>query len=228
MTAAPPGAFLDRIAAGRELALALGQYLDQPDLLVLGLPRGGVPVAAEIARALGAPLDVMLVRKLGFPGHEELALGAIASGGVRVLNEELVSMLNSGKRIVDTLADRERVELERRERRYRGDRPPLDASGRTLILVDDGLATGATMRAAVEAARQLDPAKIIVAVPLAPAETCDRLEQVADEVICLEHPEPFLAIGAHYERFAQIEDEQVRDLLDQADRWTGRVASQRD
>ncbi len=209
-----PFTFRDRSDAGRRLAKTLPAYASRDDVLILALPRGGVPVGAEVAEALEAPLDLMLVRKLGVPGHEELAMGAVASGGVRVLNEDVVGSLGIGEELVDAVARRERAELERSERAYRGERPPLDIEGRTVLLVDDGLATGATMRAAVDAARKLGPARVVVAVPMAPPETCRQLEDVADEVVCLERPDPFLAIGVWYERFPQITDEQVRELLE--------------
>jgi predicted phosphoribosyltransferase len=206
--------FRDREEAGRRLASELGAYADRPNVLVLALPRGGVPVAAEVARALDAPLDLMLVRKLGVPGHEELAMGAVATGGVRVLNEDVVGALGLEEEVIDAVARRELAELERRQQAYRGERPPPPIEGSTLILVDDGLATGATMRAAVEAARDLGPTEIVVAVPVAPPETCGLLEEVADEVVCVETPEPFLAIGVWYERFGQVGDEEVRAVLD--------------
>ena len=205
--------FRDRRDAGRLLAAKLGTYANRPDVLVLALPRGGVPVAYEVARALGAPLDVFLVRKLGIPGHEELAMGAIASGGGRVLNDEVVRALNIPDRVIDAVAAREAQELARRERLYRGGRPPLDVRGRTVILVDDGLATGATMQAAVKAVRQQRPARLVVAVPIAPPETCEELRTEADEVICAVTPEPFHAVGLWYQDFSQTTDEEVRDLL---------------
>ena len=207
--------FRDRSDAGAQLAQALTGYADRQDVLVLALPRGGVPLGVEVARELDAPLDLLLVRKLGVPGHEELAMGAVASGGVRVLNEDVVGPLGLSEEVVEAVADRERTELERRARAYRGDRPTPELEGRTIVLVDDGLATGATMRAAVEAVRKLEPARIVVAVPVAPPDTCERLEEVADEVVCVERPDPFLAIGVWYERFPQITDERVRDLLDE-------------
>jgi putative phosphoribosyl transferase len=208
--------FSDRQAAGRALAEALKGYAGREDLVVLALPRGGVPVGFEVARALGAPLDLMLVRKLGTPGQEELAMGAIASGGVRVLNRELTERLGIGPEAVEAVAERERVELERRARAYRGDRPPPELKGRRVILVDDGLATGATMRAAVSALRGLAPQRVVVAVPLAPADTLPALRREADEVVCLETPEPFLAIGRWYGAFPQTSDEEVRELLSRA------------
>src|SRR6202023_636023 len=208
-----PGLFRDRREAGRVLAERLAAYANRPDVLVLALPRGGVPVAYEVARALGAPLDVFVVRKLGVPGHEELAMGAIATGGVRVLNDQIVQRLRIPEYIVDAVAAREQPELRRRERLYRGGRPPPQVRGRTVILVDDGLATGATMRAAIMALRQLQPARIIVAIPTASPETCEELKAEVDEVVCAITPEPFLAVGHWYEDFSQTTDEEVRDLL---------------
>ena len=180
---------------------------------MLGLPRGGVPVAFEVARALGAPLDVFVVRKLGVPGHEELAMGAIASGGVRVLNEEVVRTLGLGKSEIEAATRREERELERRERQYRDGAAPVDVRGKTVILVDDGLATGSSMRAAVAALNRLRAGKVVVAVPVAPADACESLREVAGDVVCAETPEPFWAVGAWYEDFDQIEDDEVRALL---------------
>ena len=205
--------FRDRREAGRLLAAQLGAYAKRPDVLVLALPRGGVPVAAEVASALGAPLDVFVVRKLGVHGHEEYALGAIATGGVRVLNEEVVQALRIPDRVIDALAGREQEELARRERVYRGHRPPPDVRGRTVILVDDGLATGATMHAAIRALRQQQPARIVVAVPTASPETCAELKTEVDDVICATTPDPFYAVGLWYEDFSQTTDEEVRELL---------------
>jgi predicted phosphoribosyltransferase len=206
--------FRDRTHAGRVLGEALrDQYAGRPNLLVLGLPRGGVPVAFEVARALDAQLDVFVVRKLGVPGHEELAMGAIASGGTRVLNETVVYALGLGEEEIARAAAVERDELERRERAYRGDRGPVNASGRTVILVDDGLATGSTMRAAVLALRAQGPERLVVAVPVAAAQTCDELRDDADEVICVMTPAPFYAVGAWYEDFAPTSDDEVRRLL---------------
>jgi len=205
--------FRDRREAGRLLAAQLSAYAKRPDVLVLALPRGGVPVAAEVASALGAPLDVFVVRKLGVPGHEEYALGAIATGGVRVLNEEVVQALRIPDRVIDALAAREQEELARRERVYRGHRPPLDVRGRTVILVDDGLATGATMHAAIRALRQQQPARIVVAVPTASPETCAELKTEVDDIICATTPDPFYAVGLWYEDFSQTTDEEVRELL---------------
>jgi len=205
--------FRDRREAGELLAIKLTAYANRPDVLVLALPRGGVPVAYEVARALGAPLDIFLVRKLGVPGYEELAMGAIATGGVRVLNNQLVGGLGIPAYIVDEVAASEQQELMRRERLYRGGRPPPDVRGKTVILVDDGLATGSTMLAAVKALRQQQPARIVVAVPTAAPETCEQLRAVADDVICAITPEPFHAVGLWYEDFSQTTDEEVRDLL---------------
>jgi len=212
-----PDRFTDRIEAGRLLGRELVRRLGtRDDLLVLGLPRGGVPVAAEVAQALDAPLDVFIVRKLGVPGHEELAMGAIASGGVRVLNREVLDYMSLSEGTIESVALREQRELARRENEYRGTRPPLDVGGKTVIIVDDGLATGSTMRAAVKALRRMQPRAIVVAVPVAAASTCAdfRREGEADEVICLRTPEPFQAVGLWYEDFSQTTDEEVRALLD--------------
>src|SRR6195256_2824836 len=186
-----PGLFRDRREAGRLLAEKLAPYANRPDVLVLALPRGGVPVAYEVARALGAPLDVFVVRKLGVPGYEELAMGAVATGGVRVLNDQIVDRLGIPDHLIDAVAAREQQELSRRERLYRGGRPPPSVRDRTVILVDDGLATGATMLAAIEALRQLQPARIVVAVPTAAPDTCEKFRATVDEVICAITPEPF-------------------------------------
>jgi putative phosphoribosyl transferase len=210
--------FRDRTEAGRLLAAKLTRYAHRPEVVVLALPRGGVPVAYEVARALGAPLDVFLVRKLGVPGHEELAMGALASGAVRVLNEQVVRTLRIPDDVIDAVTERERHELARRDRLYRGDRPPLDPRGRTVILVDDGLATGATMHAAIRALRRLDPAHIVVAVPTASPETCEELKTEVDDVVCAITPEPFHSVGLWYEDFSQTTDEEVRDLLARAAR----------
>ncbi len=208
-----PKRFRNRQEAGRLLAEQLTAYANRPDVLVLALPRGGVPVGYEVARALHAPLDVFVVRKLGVPGYEELAMGAVATGGVRVLNEEIVQRLGIPEYVIDAAVAREQQEVARRERLYRGGRPPPEVRGRTVILVDDGLATGATMRAAVMALRQLQPARIVVAVPTASSETCSELKAEVDKVICAMTPEPFLAVGHWYEDFSQTTDEEVRDLL---------------
>ena len=217
------GAFQDRRDAGRQLAKALRQYAGQSDLLVLALPRGGVPVAYEVAQALHAPLDVVVVRKLGLPGQEELAMGAIASGGVRVVNDDVVHSLDLQPETIEGAAEREGPELRRREQTYRGDRPPLAVAGRTVILVDDGLATGSTMRAAVAAVRQLEPRRIVVAVPVGPCDVCETMREEADDVVCLRTPEQFMAVGRWYTNFGQTTDEEVRDLLasapSSAPRW---------
>jgi putative phosphoribosyl transferase len=206
--------FENRSDAGRELAQSLGRYADRDDLVVLGLPRGGVPVAFEVARALGAPLDVFLVRKLGVPGHEELAMGAIASGGTRVLNEDVVAAADVDRAQIEQVAARELGQLRRQELAYRGDKPPLDVHVRVAILVDDGLATGATMRAAISALRDRGARAIVVAVPIAPPETCEALRREVDEVICARTPDPFTAVGVWYRDFTPVGDEQVRELLD--------------
>jgi putative phosphoribosyl transferase len=198
------------------LAARLAAYVGRPDVIVLALPRGGVPVAFAVAHALGAPLEVFLVRKLGMPGHEEFAIGAIASGGVTVLNEETLRDYGVSHAQVEAVVETEQRELERRERRYRGDRPFPDLTGRTVILIDDGLATGSTMRAAVAALRQERPARVIVAVPTAPPETCEELRAFVDEMVCLITPEPFYAVGLWFEDFSQTTDEEVRDLLERA------------
>jgi putative phosphoribosyl transferase len=209
-------AFRDRTEAGRLLAQRLANYAGRTDVLVLGLPRGGVPVAFEVARALEVPLDVFVVRKLGVPGHEELAMGAIASGGTWVLNDDIVGALDIPDHAIYAVAERELRELERREQLYRGNRPPPDVSGRTVILVDDGIATGSTMRAAIAALRQLGPARIVAAVPTAAPSTCDQLRNEADECISCITPEPFHAVGVWYDNFAQTTDDEVRDLLERA------------
>src|SRR5918999_115065 len=208
--------FRDRTDAGKRLATQLADYADRADVLVLALPRGGVPVAFEVAEALRAPLDIFLVRKLGVPGHEELAMGAIATGGVRVLNEDVVDNLRIPGEVVDAVAADELRELERRERAYRGDRPAPDVRGKTVILVDDGLATGSTMRAAAAALRQQQPARIVVAVPVSAPQTCDEYKMGVDEIICAVTPEPFQAVGLWYEDFSQTTDEEVRELLARA------------
>ena len=208
--------FRDRLEAGRVLAALLTTYANRPDVLVLALPRGGVPVADEVAGALEAPLDVLIVRKLGVPGHEELALGAIASGGVRVLNDDLIEALRIPPELVEAVAAREERELARRERVYREGRPPVELRDRTVVLVDDGLATGATMRAAVQALRQRGAARIVVAVPTAARATCEALRAIADDVVCATTPEPFYAVGEWYEDFSETTDDEVRDILRRA------------
>ena len=208
--------FADRREAGKELATRLREYAGRADVLVLALPRGGVPVGYEVARALKAPLDVFLVRKLGLPGEEELAMGAIASGGIRVLNEEITRYVD--QQIIDSVAAQEEQELKRRERLYRGDRPAPVVHDRIIILIDDGLATGSTMRAAAIALRKLKPEKLVVAVPVAAAETCDEFRSEVDQVVCAMIPEPFVAVGLWYKDFSQTTDEEVRRLLERAAR----------
>ena len=205
--------FRDRADAGRQLLSKLGAYRSLPELLVLGLPRGGIPVAHEVARGLGAPLDVFVVRKLGVPGQEELAMGAIATGGVRVVNRDVVDALHIPPEVLDRAAAAELRELERREQSYRGGRPEPRVTGRTVILVDDGLATGSTMRAAVAALRQQGPARIVVAVPVAAPSSCAELGREVEEVVCFATPEPFMAVGRFYDDFSQTTDEEVRELL---------------
>ncbi len=214
--------FTDRYEAGRRLAEPLSKYGGRNDVLVVALPRGGVPVGYEVAKALGAPLDVMQVRKLGVPGHEELAMGAIASGGVRIVSENVVEALRIPERVIATVAAAEAQELERRERIYREGRLFPDVRGRTVILVDDGLATGSTMRAAAAALRSLGADRLVAAVPVAPKETCDSLRDVVDEVVCATMPERFLAVGEWYEDFSQTSDEEVSELLRRARQQAGR------
>ena len=208
--------FHDRGDAGRALARQLDRYAGRHDLVILALPRGGVPVGYEVAEALGAPLDVFLVRKLGSPGHRELAMGAIASGGVRVMNDEVVRWLNIRPDQIEAVAREEEQELIRREAAYKAGRGPLTLRDRTVILVDDGLATGSTMKAAVQAVRQHGPAAVIVAVPVGAPETCRDLRQFADDVVCASTPDPFSAVGQWYVRFDQTTDDEVRELLTRA------------
>jgi len=205
--------FQDRREAGRMLASRLSAYADRPDVVVLALPRGGVPVAYEVAKALHAPMDVFLVRKLGVPGHEEYAMGAMASGGVRVLNRDVVEALHIPNEVVEQVIAGEQRELERREREYRGDRPFPDLRGKTVILVDDGLATGSTMLAAVMALRQKQPARIVVAVPVGSPETCDAFRDHVDEIVCAITPDPLYGVGLWYTDFSQTSDDEVRKLL---------------
>lgn len=205
--------FRDRFDAGRALAAQLSGYAGRPDLIVLALPRGGVPVGYEVARALGAPLDVFLVRKLGLPGHEELAMGAIASGGIRLINEDVIHSYRVSDADIEAVTRVEQQELQRRERIYRDNRPLPSLHDRTVILVDDGLATGATMRVAVLAVREEGPSSIVVAVPVAAAETCDEFRTIVDDVVCAETPSPFYAVGLWYEDFSQTTDEEVHELL---------------
>lgn len=216
--------FTNRKSAGEELAQAVTDTLAKPetkpsDWLVLALPRGGVPVAAEVSRALGAELDLMVVRKLGLPWHEELAMGAVASGGIRVLNEDVVNTSSVNEASIKEVEEKELKELERREKAYRGDRPLPTVKSRHILLVDDGVATGATMKAAIQAIRKQEPAEVVVAIPVAPPETVDSLEQAADRVICLQKPEGFAAIGQWYQDFGQTTDDEVRELLNEA--WRG-------
>lgn len=211
-----PRPFRDRTHAGRILAGELAPYANQPDPLVLALPRGGVPVGYEVAVALHAELDVFVVRKLGVPGHEELAMGAIASGGVRVVNEDVQRLLRIPDEVVDRVAAAQAEELARRERLYRDDRPPARIEGRVVFLVDDGLATGSTMRAAAQAVRRRRPARTIIAVPTAARETCELLRSEVDEIRCVLTPEPFNAVGQWYEDFSQTSDSEVRELLERA------------
>lgn len=205
--------FRDRTQAGQMLARKLSAYANRQDVIVVALPRGGVPVAFEVAKALNVPLDVCIVRKLGVPHHKELAMGAIAAGGVRVLNYDVVSWLGISSKTIDEVAAKELRELQRRDRVYRGECPPLDVRNRTVILIDDGIATGSTMRAAIAILRQQQPQRIIVAVPVAPLETYRELQAEVDEVVCLLTPEPMNAIGLWYENFSQTTDEEVRELL---------------
>lgn len=210
--------FRDRRDAGRILAQKLSVYSGRSDMMVLALPRGGVPVAYEVALALNAPLDIFSVRKLGLPGQEELAIGAIASGGVRVLNEDIIHALSIPEEMINRVAQQELQELQRREHSYRGDRPAPDVDGKTVILIDDGLATGASMRAAVVGVRAQHPARIIIAVPTAAPETCNALEFNVDEIVCAITPEPFFGVSRWYANFSQVADEEVCILLEEATR----------
>jgi len=215
--------FADRAEAGRKLAAELREYAGREDVVVLALPRGGVPVAFEVARELRTPLDVFVVRKLGLPAEPELAMGAIASGGARVLNDEVVQAAGIPPETIEAVAAREREELARREQLYRGERPSLTVEGKTVILVDDGVATGSTMRVAVQALRRQRPAQIVVAVPVAPPQTCNELRGEADDVVCTRTPEPFIAIGVWYEDFPQTSDGEIRDLLARVEDAYGRA-----
>ena len=210
--------FRDRRDAGRVLARKLSAYQGQTDVIILALPRGGVPVAYEVALALNAPLDIFLVRKLGLPGQEELAIGAIASGGIRVLNNDIIRVLNVPEEVINIVAQRESLELQRREKRYRGDQPAPDIHDRRVILIDDGLATGASMRAAVVGVRAQHPARIIIAIPVASREICDAFEFEIDEMVCAMTPDPFLGVSRWYEDFSQTTDEEVRLFLEEANR----------
>ncbi len=209
-------AFADRRDAGRQLAKALAHHTGEEGLLVLALPRGGVPVGYEVARALGADLDILLVRKLGTPGQPELAMGAIASGGIEVINPRIVQALGISERQIQEVAREEYAELQRREAAYRGDRPFPEIAGRTVILVDDGLATGASMKAAIQALKTLEPGRIVVAVPVAPPDTLSSLESEVDEVVALMAPPAFAAVGQWYIDFGQTSDAEVRELLQKA------------
>lgn len=208
--------FKDRRDAGKQLAKELVKYKGQDDAIVLGLPRGGVPVAFEVAESLKLPLDVFIVRKLGVPGQPELAMGAIASGGIQVLNDSVVRRAGISESQIDDVAQQEREELKKREKAYRGARPDIDLQGKTVLLVDDGLATGASMRAAISALREHNPDKIIVAVPTAPPDTCQEFEPDVDQIICLRTPTPFWGVGGSYQNFSQTTNEEVRELLNQA------------
>jgi putative phosphoribosyl transferase len=208
--------FQDRSDGGRSLAARLRNLSNRLDVVVLALPRGGVPVGFEVAKELNVPLDVFVVRKLGVPGHEELAMGAIASGGARVLNQDVVRALGIPEYMIDAVAAKEDRELERREREYRDGRPPIDVRGRTVVLVDDGLATGSSMRVAAAALRQREPAQIIVAVPVASPDTCEEFETEVDKIVCAATPEPFVAVGRWYRNFSQTSDDEVHDLLRRA------------
>ncbi len=208
--------FLNRRAAGAELAERLSEYRGRDDVVVLALPRGGVPVAYEVARALGAAMDVFVVRKLGTPRHPELAMGAIASGGVRVLNHDVVTWYRIPLEVIDDVTRQEQAELERREQAYRDGREPVALRGRAVVLIDDGLATGSTMKAAVQAVGAHAPARVVVAVPVGAPDTCRELREIADEVVCAREPAAFAAVGEWYRDFGQTADEEVRELLHQA------------
>jgi putative phosphoribosyl transferase len=208
--------FKDRTAAGQVLAVKLAAYANRADVLVLALPRGGVPVAFEVAQALNAPLDVFVVRKLGVPGQKELAMGAIASGGIRILNEDIIREEKIDELAIDKVTAKEQQELDRRQSLYRGDRPKPVIQGRTIILIDDGLATGATMRAAIAALQKQQPAKIVVAVPISSPQIYQQIKSLVDEIICADTPSPFYCVGLWYEKFPQTSDKEVRHLLNQA------------
>ena len=215
--------FRNRTDAGQTLAGHLQHYKSTPDVLVLALPRGGVPVAYEVARELNAPLDVFTVRKLGVPGHQELAMGAIATGGIRILHDGVIQELGIPQKTIDIVSDQEQQELERRERIYRGERSAPVIENRTVIVVDDGLATGSSMRAAVRALRRRNPARLVVAVPTAPAEACQQLRESADEVVCVVTPDPFYAVGGSYVDFGQITDDEVKEVIERAGKLSSGV-----
>ena len=208
--------FRDRKDAGEKLAAQLTRYANRDDVIVLALPRGGVPVAYEVATQLNAPLDIFLVRKLGVPGHEELAMGAIASGGVTVVNEDIVDYLRIPRAMIEAVAQKEQLELERRDQAYRGDRPPADVTDRIVILIDDGLATGSTMRAAAESLRLQKPKRIVVAVPVSSPETCEAFRSEVDEIVCAATPAHFRGVGLWYDDFSQTSDHEVRELMRRA------------
>ncbi len=208
--------FHNRRDAGKKLAEKLTHYAGRPDVLVLALPRGGVPVAYEVCRRLNVPMDIFIVRKLGLPGREELAIGAIATGEVRVLNEDVIRMLNIPEEVIRFVSRKELEELKRREQSYRGDRPRPDVRDRTVILIDDGLATGASMRAAVKGLRAQHPARIVIAVPAAAAEICEAFRHEVDEIVCAMTPEPFQGVGRWYEDFSQTTDDEVQALLEES------------
>jgi putative phosphoribosyl transferase len=212
--------FANRKEAGQKLAKRLQGYANREDVIVLGTPRGGVPVAYEVAMALKAPLDIFVLRKLGVPGHEELAFGAIASGGIRILEHDTIESFGLTKAQVERVTEAEKRELERRERAYRHGRPPLAVAGRTVILVDDGIATGASMRAAIQALRQMKPAALVIATPVAPHSTCNRLKGEVNDVVCVEMPELFYGVGQFYHDFSEVTDDEVIADLDRASRHT--------
>jgi putative phosphoribosyl transferase len=217
--------FKNRHEAGQRLALCLRKYAKRKDVVVLGVPRGGVPVASEVAKKLNLPLDIFVLRKLGVPGHEELAFGAIGSGGVRVLNREIVDSLGLSDLVIEMVTRAERSELDRREQIYRGGLPPLDVRGKTVILVDDGIATGSSLSAGVRALRQMQPAAIVIAAPIAPQSTVTRLRRDVDDVVCVAIPEPFYGVGQFYHDFSQVSDEEVNELLEHACRQDGEQQS---
>jgi len=210
--------FRNRQEAGQRLALRLGKYANREDVIVLGVPRGGVPVAFEVATVLNLPLDIFVLRKLGVPGHEEFAFGAIGSGGVRVLDRQVVESLGLSDLVIDIVTQAEKAELARREQIYRGGRPPLDVRGKIVILVDDGIATGSSLRAGVRALQQMQPAAIVIAAPAAPGSTVNRLNRDVEEVVCVEIPEEFYGVGQFYQDFSQVSDEEVNELLNRSSR----------